>query len=116
MEACPPTRSAHFRHRVVATMKTQSKHLYHQFRIVLRALRHPDVPWYSKGVCGLAVLYCASPIQLIPNFIPVIGQLDDVFVIAMSIKLLKRSAPSMFLEASQNEEIAPKELGVTPPT
>lgn len=96
-------------------MKAQSKQLYQQFCIILRALRHPDVPWYSKAVCGLAVVYCASPIQLIPNFIPVIGQLDDVFVIAMSIKLLKRSAPSIFLEAAQKEKAAPKELGIAPP-
>jgi uncharacterized membrane protein YkvA (DUF1232 family) len=46
-----------------------------------RLLRHPDTPWYSKGMLFLPLMYLCSPIQLIPSFIPVIGQLDDVFVI-----------------------------------
>lgn len=98
------SRSTRVRHSLFTVARAQSKRLYEQFRIVLRALRHPDVPWYSKVACGCAVLYVASPIQLIPNFIPIIGQMDDVLVIGMSIKLLKRSAPSMFLDDSPRVE------------
>jgi uncharacterized membrane protein YkvA (DUF1232 family) len=103
MEACATNRSSPAYHRIAATIKSKSKHVIAQVRIILRALRHPDVPWYSKAVCGLAILYLASPIQLIPSFIPVIGQLDDIFVIAMSIKLLKRSAPFLFTEDSKRQ-------------
>jgi uncharacterized membrane protein YkvA (DUF1232 family) len=74
---------------------------------MLRALRHPEVPWYAKVVCGCAALYVASPIQLIPNFIPVIGQLDDVLVIGLSIGLLKRSVPSTVLDQCQNGSHSP---------
>jgi uncharacterized membrane protein YkvA (DUF1232 family) len=92
------------------TARSQFKQVYEQFRIVLRALRSPDVPWYSKLVCGCAVLYIASPIQLIPNIIPVIGQTDDVLVIGLSIKLLKRSAPSLFPDNSPKIEEGQKVL------
>ncbi|WP_198137537.1 YkvA family protein [Terriglobus sp. TAA 43] len=46
-----------------------------------RLLRHPGTPWYARGVLFLPVMYLCSPIQLIPNFIPVLGQVDDVFMV-----------------------------------
>ena len=90
------------RQRLAITLKARARELFKQYRSVLRALVHPGVPWYAKLVCGCAALYVASPIQLIPNFIPVIGQLDDVLVIALSIKLLKRSVPPTVLDECQN--------------
>jgi uncharacterized membrane protein YkvA (DUF1232 family) len=41
-------------------------------------LRHPAVPWHAKVVAACSVGYLLSPIQFIPTFIPVIGQLDDL--------------------------------------
>ena len=90
------------RQRLAIPLKTRARQLFKQYRIILRALVHPAVPWYAKLVCGCAALYIASPIQLIPNFIPVIGQLDDVLVIALSIRLLKRSVPPSVLDECQN--------------
>jgi uncharacterized membrane protein YkvA (DUF1232 family) len=110
MELCVQFRGAQVGQHLITTFKAQSKELFRQFRIILRALRHPDVPWSSKLVCGCAVAYLASPIQLIPSFIPVIGQMDDVLVIALSIKLLKRSAPSLFLDNSPKVEEGQKVL------
>jgi uncharacterized membrane protein YkvA (DUF1232 family) len=88
--------------RLIAALKAPIGRLFREFRILLRALAHPGVPWYAKLVCGCAVLYVVSPIQLIPNFIPIIGQMDDVLVIGLSIKLLKRSVPSIVLDECQN--------------
>jgi uncharacterized membrane protein YkvA (DUF1232 family) len=93
--------------RLAATLKARGGELLRQFRILTRALVHPAVPWYAKLVCGCSVLYVASPIQLIPNFIPVIGQLDDVLVIGLSIRLLKRSVPPTVLEECQNGSGSP---------
>jgi uncharacterized membrane protein YkvA (DUF1232 family) len=50
-------------------------------------LRHPDTPWYVRMVLFFPVAYICSPIQLIPNFIPFIGQLDDLFVIWVANRL-----------------------------
>ena len=56
-------------------------------------LKHPRVPWTSRFVAGCTVSYLLSPIQLIPTFIPVIGQLDDLFVMFVGMKLIRRLTP-----------------------
>ena len=88
--------------RLTTALKARAGELFKQFRILTRAVVHPDVPWYAKLVCGCSVLYIVSPIQLIPNFIPVIGQMDDVLVIGLSMKLLKRSTPQHVLDECTN--------------
>jgi uncharacterized membrane protein YkvA (DUF1232 family) len=106
MEVNVRTRREQIRQRL-ATLKNQAAELFRQYRIMLRALRHPGVPWYAKLVCGCAALYVISPIQLIPNFIPIIGQLDDVLLIGLSIKLLKRSVSPAILDQCRNASGAP---------
>jgi uncharacterized membrane protein YkvA (DUF1232 family) len=88
-------------------LKNRAGELLREYRIMLRALAHPGVPWYAKLACGCAALYVVSPIQLIPNFIPIIGQLDDVLVIGLSIKLLKRSVPPAVLDQCRNASRTP---------
>ena len=53
-------------------------------------LRHPKTPWYARGLLCLPVMYLCSPIQLMPNFIPVLGQMDDVCVIWMAKKFARK--------------------------
>ncbi|MGB8478485.1 MAG: YkvA family protein [Acidobacteriaceae bacterium] len=102
------------RQRFVRKLKASASQLWKQFRTLRRALVHPGVPWYAKAVCGCAVAYVASPIQLIPNFIPVIGQLDDVLVIGLSLRLLKRWCPASVLEDCQIDAARPAAPGVPP--
>jgi uncharacterized membrane protein YkvA (DUF1232 family) len=96
--------------RLTTALKARAGELFKQFRILTRAFVHPDVPWYAKLVCGCSVLYIVSPIQLIPNFIPVIGQMDDVLVISLSMKLLKRSIPQAVLDECTNGSRTPVTL------
>jgi uncharacterized membrane protein YkvA (DUF1232 family) len=63
---------------------------------------HPQVPWHAKAVAGCAVLYVVSPIQIIPNFIPIIGQMDDVLVVTLAIKYLKRYVPQDVLDECES--------------
>ena len=57
------------------------------------ALRHPDAPKWLKVGTALIVLYVLSPIDLIPDFIPVLGLMDDVVLVPLAIRfLLKRLA------------------------
>lgn len=95
-------------------LKDKARVLFSQFAILLRALVHPRVPWHAKLVCSCAVLYVASPIQLIPNFIPIIGQLDDVLVIGMSLRLLKRSVPQTVLDECEKKAHSPLTLSGQP--
>ena len=63
------------------------------------------MPWHAKAVAGCAVLYVVSPIQIIPNLIPIIGQMDDVLVVALGIKYLRRYVPQSVLDECENGSI-----------
>lgn len=55
-----------------------------------RALRHPDAPAWLKVGTALIVLYVLSPIDLIPDFIPVLGVMDDVVLVPLAIRFMLR--------------------------
>jgi uncharacterized membrane protein YkvA (DUF1232 family) len=101
------------RHCSLQKLKTSVKRILKQFRILRRALVHPQVPWHAKAVAGCAFLYVVSPIQLIPTFIPVIGQMDDALMAMLAIKYLQRYVPQPVLdECDSNVRISrrPKDL------
>ena len=64
-----------------------------EFAIYRCALRHPATPWLAKVLLGLAVGYALLPFDLIPDFLPVIGQLDDLIIVPGLIWLALRLIP-----------------------
>jgi uncharacterized membrane protein YkvA (DUF1232 family) len=58
------------------------------------ALKHPKMPFWAKIVCFVAVTYALSPIDLIPDFIPVLGYLDDLIIIPALIWLAVKLIPA----------------------
>lgn len=62
------------------------------------AARHPGTPWYAKVLAAAVAAYAFSPIDLIPDFVPVLGYLDDLIIvplgIAASIRLVPESVMS----------------------
>jgi uncharacterized membrane protein YkvA (DUF1232 family) len=58
------------------------------------AARDPRVPWYAKAVAACVAAYALSPIDLIPDFIPVLGYLDDVIIVPLGIWLAVRLIPA----------------------
>ena len=58
------------------------------------AARDPRVPWYAKAVALAVAAYAFSPIDLIPDFIPVIGYLDDLIIVPLGILLAVRLIPA----------------------
>jgi len=61
------------------------------------AARDPRVPWHAKAVAGCVAAYALSPIDLIPDFIPVLGYLDDVILVPAGIWLAMRLIPPQLL-------------------
>jgi uncharacterized membrane protein YkvA (DUF1232 family) len=59
-------------------------------RCLYFVFRNPGTPWYARALLFLPLAYLCSPVQLIPNFIPVLGQMDDLFVIWLTNKLVRR--------------------------
>lgn len=81
--------------------KRDAASLAFQVRTLTRLLKHPLVPWPAKLVAGFAVGYIVSPIQLIPTFIPIIGQLDDLLVLFLGMKLVYRLTPAKLIAECQ---------------
>jgi uncharacterized membrane protein YkvA (DUF1232 family) len=86
---------------------TQARHLAKDavlmlpnlIKLVGRLLKDPRVPRRSKVALGLAAAYVASPIDLVPEFIPVIGWADDVIIILFAIdSLIERAGPGIVEE------------------
>jgi uncharacterized membrane protein YkvA (DUF1232 family) len=67
-----------------------------------RVLNHPDTPRAAKLLLGFAVTYAASPIDLIPDFIPVVGYLDDLLILPLLIWISLRLIPkTVIMECRQ---------------
>jgi len=70
--------------------RQQAKRVQEEARVFYFAFKHPKMPWYARLVALCTVGYLLSPVQLIPSFIPVIGFLDDLLVLSLGVKLLRR--------------------------
>ena len=64
---------------------------------------HPDTPLSAKALAALVVAYAFSPIDLIPDFIPVIGYLDDLILVPLGIALALRLIPAHVLLESRKK-------------
>lgn len=65
------------------------------------AARDPRTPWHAKLVVGLIVAYVLSPVDLIPDFIPVIGYLDELLLAPLALWLALRLVPPEVLAESR---------------
>ncbi|TFG81490.1 MAG: DUF1232 domain-containing protein, partial [Spirochaetales bacterium] len=78
------------------------------------ALSDPRTPWYAKVIVALTVGYALSPIDIIPDFIPVLGYVDDLLIVPAGISLALRLTPPEVLAASREKaesEGAAKAMG-----
>lgn len=74
-----------------------------------KLFKHPQTPRSAKIVCIAVLAYVASPIDLIPDFIPVLGQLDDLLIVPLGIALVTRLTPKPLWEARLREAEASRE-------
>lgn len=75
------------------TLRERAEALKARAAVLLVAVRHPRTPWYAKA-CGLVtLLYLLAPIDLIPDFIPLVGQLDDLVLVPFGLWLTIRLIP-----------------------
>lgn len=69
-----------------------------------RVLRHPQTPQLSKVLLGAAIAYAVSPIDLIPDFIPVVGHLDDLVILPLLIWMAVRMIPKTVIAECRQEK------------
>jgi uncharacterized membrane protein YkvA (DUF1232 family) len=78
---------------MIERLKLRARGLKRDVHALYLASRDPRVPWYAKAL-GIAVAaYALSPIDLIPDFIPVLGYLDDLIIVPAGILLVVRLIP-----------------------
>jgi uncharacterized membrane protein YkvA (DUF1232 family) len=73
--------------------KTWARSLKHDVRALYSASRDPRVPLHAKLLIALIVAYALSPIDLIPDFVPVLGYLDDLVLIPLGVTAAIRMIP-----------------------
>lgn len=84
---------------MLARWQARARHLKTEVYALYLAYRHPGTPWYAKVTAGLVVAYAFSPIDLVPDFIPVLGYLDDLLLVPLGITLaLKMIPPAVMVE------------------
>jgi uncharacterized membrane protein YkvA (DUF1232 family) len=81
----------------VVTLRIQAKRLKRELIALYGAGRDARTPWYAKLIVGIVLAYALSPIDLIPDFIPVLGYLDDLILVPAGIKLAIRLIPEEVL-------------------
>lgn len=81
------------RRRLWNVWKGKAREWKHQVFVLYWACRDPRVPWYAKLLAVCVVAYAFSPIDLIPDFIPVLGYVDDLILVPLGIALAVRLIP-----------------------
>ncbi len=74
-----------------------------QIPAVYLALKKNETPWYAKVLAGITIVYALSPVDLVPDFIPVLGYLDDVVLLPLLIAATRKSIPDSIMEECERE-------------
>ena len=78
-----------------------------QVHLLSLLMRRPELPWPAKIAGACAIAYIFSPFQLIPSFIPVIGQMDDLLVLFLGTKVVCKFTPATVLnDCEKRAELA----------
>ena len=90
---------------VLSSLKTWARSIKRDVVALWIAARDPRVPWYAKVAAGAVAAYALSPIDLIPDFIPVLGYLDDLLIVPLGILLVTKLIPAPLMEEFRQEAI-----------
>jgi uncharacterized membrane protein YkvA (DUF1232 family) len=83
---------------LLSGLKRRARDLEAETYALYLAARDPRTPWYAKVLVAAVVAYGLSPIDLIPDFLPVIGYLDDLVLIPLGLAAARRLVPRDVLE------------------
>lgn len=84
---------------VQSKLKERIAHYKLELMALVYAIGHPETPWYAKTMAIIVVGYAFSPIDLIPDFIPILGYLDDFVLLPLGIALTLKWIPNHVMEA-----------------
>ena len=84
-------------------IKERAKELRYKTPAVFVAMKKKETPIIAKVLAGFVVVYTLSPIDLIPDFIPILGLIDDIIILPILIKLVIRLIPNKLWEECLQE-------------
>ncbi len=91
--------------RLIKQLKEWAQHLKKETTALYIAYRDPRTPWYAKALTLFVVAHTFSPIDLIPDFIPVLGYLDDLLITPLGLALAIKLIPEgVMVDARQKAE------------
>lgn len=93
------------------SLKQAARQLKKETYAVYLASTDQRVPWYARILAGLTVAYAFSPIDLIPDFIPILGYLDDLIIVPVGIWLVLKMIPPQVLAECREKAVAEIERG-----
>jgi uncharacterized membrane protein YkvA (DUF1232 family) len=88
-------------------LRTWARGITRDVHALYLAARDPRVPWYAKVVAIAVAAYALSPIDLIPDFIPVIGYLDDLLIVPLGILLAVKLVPADLMAEFRASAVSP---------
>jgi uncharacterized membrane protein YkvA (DUF1232 family) len=94
---------------LLESLKKRAKHLRTDIYTLYFVARHPGTPWYAKLFIAGVVAYALSPIDLIPDFIPIIGYMDDLILVPLGIALAIKMVPDAIVTECR---IQAREMGI----
>ena len=100
---------------LISQLKQKARHLKRETTVLYFAYRDPRTPWYARAFSALVVAYLFSPIDLIPDFIPILGYLDGLILVPLGISLaLKMIPPEVIADArkSADDPVQNKAIGL----
>lgn len=80
-----------------------AKQLKRDLIAIYIAMKNPKTPWYAKVMAFIVVGYAFSPIDLIPDFIPILGYLDDALLLPIGIAITLRLIPKAIMADARKE-------------
>jgi uncharacterized membrane protein YkvA (DUF1232 family) len=86
---------------IFEVVKQKAKELKKQTLTVYFASRDPNLPMYIRIIAILVAAYALSPIDLIPDFIPILGLLDDIIIVPLGLALIIHLTPPEIIEAAK---------------
>jgi uncharacterized membrane protein YkvA (DUF1232 family) len=90
----------------ILSLRKWAKELKQQTLVVYFAARDPRTPWPVRLLALLVATYALSPIDLIPDFIPVLGYLDDLILVPLGLVLVLRLVPRQVMLAAREKAAA----------
>jgi uncharacterized membrane protein YkvA (DUF1232 family) len=88
---------------IIERLKTWSRELKMEALTVWYISKHPKTPWYTRTLAVVLVAYAFSPIDLIPDFIPVLGYVDDLIILPIGVLIMLRMTPQNVIVESRSK-------------